>query len=758
VRIAFIVSDLLQGFQQAIWSGVQKAANDLHVQCLTLPGWFFFTKNENQQPHNILYDFIKSNQIDGFIISSSIYSAQNSMDEIKKFCQMQGNTPFVSIGVKLENAPAVLVDNSTGLYEIISHYIEVHGYKDLGFIQGPLANPEAKARYQTFQKALSDHGLKEDPRWIKEGNFLQESGYQCMKEIWSAQEKPRAVFAANDQMILGAFDHLMSQDIEVPKTVALGGFDNVTESRFNKVPLTTVEQPVHRQVHKAVELLKRYITEGRPPKDSILDTKAVYRESCGCFSNNITQTGEKVQPEDIPFGPENPLKEILKSILLEKHGLDTHMCRCRNHLKDILEYTELYLDSPDEKTMHSYLQMMSKFLSQENVDEDVLQEWNTILTGVEQTYGFIDEEKARIIQPMLQKSYIMISERIEQTLASRAHNQTQEFIEMQESLQRLMEAYDMETLLSRLSSELKGVGLKSFYLTFFEGDPKTYQQLEGKLPERSILHLNYRDGESHQVNKTPFPTKDILPLDLFEKEQSYALLCQVIFADHKLVGLMICNSDSQSGNFFESLRSQLSSSVRAGQLMEEMKQGQIFLRNRNEAIQNQLAPMLKAIEEVSRITGEKIDVIEETAVQIKNSRGTFTETTRSVDEIAENARYMMDLIKIIDDISERINVLSFNASIESARAGQHGKGFGVIAGEVRKLADSTAKNASQTSNTLKQVIDSISQSKTSSEKSLETYTRIEGEMTALSDSLTEIQNRMNELSNFSQKIMSIIHE
>jgi len=758
VRIAFIVSDLLEGFQQSLWAGVQKAARDLHVQCLTLPGGFFFTKNENQQPHNILYDFLEGEQIDGFIISSSIYSSENSMAEIQAFCQKYKGTPFVSIGLKLENAPAVLVDNSTGLNEIISHYIEEHGYRELGFIQGPLANAEAKTRYETFQKALKDHGIKEDSQWVREGNFLKESGYACMKQIWSSPRKPRAVFAANDQMILGAFEYLMEQGVEVPETVALGGFDNLMESRFNKVPLTTVEQPVQHQVYKAVELLKRYITDGTPPKDSILKTKAVYRESCGCFSNNIMQSGEKIGSEDIPLGQESPVKDILKSILFEKHGIDFNMFRSRSQLKDILEYTELFLEEPDKKTQDSFLRMMSKILSRDDVDENVLQEWNTVLTALEQSYTYVDIEKSKIIQPLLQKFYIMISERMEQILSSRAHQQTQEFIQMQDSLQRLMEAYDMETLLSRLSTELQGVGLNSFYLTFFEGDPQSFQQLDGKLPGRSILHLNYREGKSHMVNKAPFPTKDILPLDLFQNEQSYALLCQVIFADHKLVGLMICNSEGQSGNFFESLRSQLSSSIRAGQLMEEMKQNQIFLRNRNEAIQNQLAPMLKAIEEVSRITGEKIDVIEKTAIEIKNSRGTFTETTQSVDEIASNARYMMDLIKTIDDISERINVLSFNASIESARAGQHGKGFGVIAGEVRKLADSTARNASQTSSTLKQVIQSISQSKDSSEKSLKTYTSIEGEMNALSSSLAEIQNRMNELSQFSQQIMSIIHE
>jgi methyl-accepting chemotaxis protein len=191
-------------------------------------------------------------------------------------------------------------------------------------------------------------------------------------------------------------------------------------------------------------------------------------------------------------------------------------------------------------------------------------------------------------------------------------------------------------------------------------------------------------------------------------------------------------------------------------LIEEMIRSQDALKTRNENIQNQIRPMLQAIDEVSSITNERLKAIEKAVEQVTDSRQTFQQTSESVENIAEKARYMMDLIKIIDDISERINILSINASIESARAGAHGKGFGVIAGEVRKLADSTAENATQTGETLKQVVESIKVSRSSSQRSMETYNDINGEIVKLSESLDVIQKKMADLIDYSREIISLI--
>lgn len=65
------------------------------------------------------------------------------------------------------------------------------------------------------------------------------------------------------------------------------------------------------------------------------------------------------------------------------------------------------------------------------------------------------------------------------------------------------------------------------------------------------------------------------------------------------------------------------------------------------------------------------------------------EKVEVMNQMSENIKAT---ISIVEDISDRVNLLSLNASIEAARAGSMGRGFAVVAGEVSRLADETAKN------------------------------------------------------------------
>ena len=73
-----------------------------------------------------------------------------------------------------------------------------------------------------------------------------------------------------------------------------------------------------------------------------------------------------------------------------------------------------------------------------------------------------------------------------------------------------------------------------------------------------------------------------------------------------------------------------------------------------------------------------------------------------MNEISATSREMAGILGIINEISDRINLLSLNASIEAARAGEYGRGFAVVADEISKLAEQTASSVKEIAALIKQ--------------------------------------------------------
>ncbi|MEA5577232.1 methyl-accepting chemotaxis protein [Anabaena sp. UHCC 0451] len=103
------------------------------------------------------------------------------------------------------------------------------------------------------------------------------------------------------------------------------------------------------------------------------------------------------------------------------------------------------------------------------------------------------------------------------------------------------------------------------------------------------------------------------------------------------------------------------------------------------------------------------EAVENTVAGILEIRETVAETTRKVKRLAESSQEINSIVALVSQIASRTNLLALNASIEAVRAGEAGRGFAIVADEVRQLADKSAKSLKE----IEQIVMQI-QSETSS--------------------------------------------
>ncbi|GAA8895780.1 methyl-accepting chemotaxis protein TlpB [Helicobacter pylori] len=115
----------------------------------------------------------------------------------------------------------------------------------------------------------------------------------------------------------------------------------------------------------------------------------------------------------------------------------------------------------------------------------------------------------------------------------------------------------------------------------------------------------------------------------------------------------------------------------------------------------------KRLIETQAFVKESKDAIGDLFSQITESAHTEEELSSQVEQLSRNADDVKSILDIINDIADQTNLLALNAAIEAARAGEHGRGFAVVADEVRNLAGRTQKSLAEINSTIMVIVQEI---------------------------------------------------
>ncbi len=165
--------------------------------------------------------------------------------------------------------PWVGADNRMGGYDAVRYLIGL-GHRRIAHIQGPMRHLCSRERYDGYKQALTEAGIALDEQLVAEGDFAPLSGRVAASKFFTLPEeqRPTAVFAANDQMAYGVLAASEEFDLQIPGDVALIGFDDISPSAHIRPPLTTVRQPFYEMGQRGIEVLLSLLDTPVPSIDT----------------------------------------------------------------------------------------------------------------------------------------------------------------------------------------------------------------------------------------------------------------------------------------------------------------------------------------------------------------------------------------------------------------------------------------------------------------------------------------------------------
>lgn len=179
---------------------------------------------------------------------------------------------------------SLTVDNYGGAAAMVQHLVEM-GRRRIMMITGPSNNFESEERLRGFRETLARLAPDLDPQelTVLRGDFSEESGYRAGHQLQALKRLPDAVFAANDMMAIGCMFALNEAGLQVPRDLAVVGFDDIPTARFVTPPLTTVRVRISDMGTRALETLAFQVEnpDGTKRSNQVLQTELVVRRSCG---------------------------------------------------------------------------------------------------------------------------------------------------------------------------------------------------------------------------------------------------------------------------------------------------------------------------------------------------------------------------------------------------------------------------------------------------------------------------------------------
>lgn len=545
----------------AIWRGVLDTlrAHDANLICFLSR---YASIRSSSGRAQMYYDQVNPDNLDGLIIQAGSIHGLIGDDRLQASSSHYQSLPRVTIGGAMEGIPSILVDNYVGMYNLVTHFITTHHYRQIAYIDGHQRNPEARERYRAYTDALTRHGLPVDPALVVHGDFMMSAGKTAIHILFD-QRKARldAIVAANDYMALGALSALQARGIYVPDDVALAGFDDVRQSRTIAPSLTTVRQPLYEMGQQAALYMLRMCRGELPSETTIMPSKVVIRQSCGCLDPIIAQPFRStLLTFETSF--EATFHQQRQAILKELMDLNTAQALPGTSEKLL----DAFVADVTQQTPGAFLSTFHALLLHGVVAHADIVIWYRAL-AVLHRYTLscqIPKKKLGYVEELLLNARILIRDTEQRMCMHNSWQNEQRVLLLHELETDLAPPHTLPEVFSVLTERIPVLDIPGFYLVLYEepGTPSQWARLHVASPktEPSLSKSQEQRFLSHQL----------LPDGVLQTSEPYSLLVLPLYVMEEVFGFIVIDADPGDGVMYETLRLHIGSTLKRALLGQQV--------------------------------------------------------------------------------------------------------------------------------------------------------------------------------------------